>query len=125
MIRHFSGRSAIAALKRLFNSTSVRPESKSYGSYDMEVVRRQASSETDQNSENGIQLEPVAVPNETSRSEESSLVTKAVDRNHFEGWFEFMRFVEKCLTGVFAFLLIILPVIIGSLVNKRISQPDN
>ncbi|XP_066911644.1 neuronal acetylcholine receptor subunit alpha-7-like [Clytia hemisphaerica] len=96
--------------------SNVRPESKSYGSYDMEEVK-QTSTDVDPNLDNQDQEEPIA-----TRSEESSLVEKPGDRNRFKGWFEFMRLVEKILTCVFAFLLIVLPLIIGSLVTERITE---
>ena len=33
--------------------------------------------------------------------------------NSFQGWYEYMRFVEKCLTFIFAILMVVVPVVIG------------
>ena len=52
-----------------------------------------------------------------------SLLTEADDGNslttdpisyRFEDWFQFMRFIEKCLTVLFALLLIIIPLVIAA-----------
>jgi len=108
--------------------SNARSKSSKYGSYNMKL--RKPKSETDSNFN-----DPRGPKGDANRkvsdltepdSECSSVEIAGNDKyeNRFEGWFEFMRFTEKWLTGIFAFLLVVIPIIIAGSVNTRMTQPD-
>ena len=108
----------------------VRSKSSKYGSYDMNV-RQSASnggSKPNGNDAANEDLHRKASLLQHAESESNSVkIAPGNDEeqgNRFTGWFEFMRFTEKWLTGVFAFLLIVIPMIIAGSVNKRLTQPE-
>ena len=104
----------------------VRSKSSTYGSYNMKVRRSASNGDSKLNGNgtaNGYHRSASLLQHAESDSNSVEIAGAEEEENRFAGWFEFMRFTEKWLTGIFAFLLIVIPLIIAFSVNRRLTQP--